>query len=952
MDERNKLKELTVAENRTCLGREVEPEPGYVYFWHSFTAGCFALLMKIAGFFVDIGRALWNILKTIGLFFGKAYLRIKAFFKDIGHKWKFNDKAGRASFFLFGTSSLTHKQYFNAVCYMVFEIGYIVFMALSGFKAIALLTTLGTKKTEQVCVYDPFLDSEICSAVSGDNSLLALINGILVVFSVVFFFYIWKRSINAGYDNYRIAHFTEFDRRNKVATPYSEQIYEDMEKNRLYEKSVPLDSLYSRYSDIFAKVDSLEESKMDKAYGRYLLKQTILSDKEYHANLNSLEKKKAKLVAKAEALESKASYLEKIESMDKEVASLSAQYQAMMATANDLTLKNDLKAASAKKKEARKVRVKMLNLSNKEVNLKTAHMNKVGAISESIRAYSSRIVEAEKTASCFAHADSVLNHSKYGKFNVYYLNAASFEQKKTFYENYSKLVEVYEEGKANFEKANEENKAEQARIVKKHESDLAEIEKKYEGIAARRAEVLSRFNAEKAAYKEGKITKEEYVDHCKTIKGVLLSLPTVKEVNASHKEDINNADHAYKRDYKALKTNYTAIEYARFSAENYMLINFKFTYNLAQELIKEVEAHMDASTIDAKKAEVVKASSEYASSHPERFEGRPSGFKKTGKSLLDENFHVTLLALPVLGVVVFVLMPLLLSILVGFTNYDNQHTPPGALFTWVGFENFSKLLDFGGGASSGLGKGLVLTFVWTIVWAILATFTNYFLGIIYALMINKDGIKFKSFWRFVFVLSIAVPQFISLIGLSLILKDGGALGKWWYNTFGTDLGFGKDTTNNALSTKAIIILVNIWIGIPYTILQTTGILLNIPNDLYESSRIDGAGAATQFFKITMPYIFFVTGPSLIQTFIGNINNFGVIYFLTGGGPNNPNVIANVRLGETDLFITYIYKLVTAKNNEQYGLASAIGIFVFIICAIISMIIYNKSSSVAKEDQFQ
>ena len=143
-------------------------------------------------------------------------------------------------------------------------------------------------------------------------------------------------------------------------------------------------------------------------------------------------------------------------------------------------------------------------------------------------------------------------------------------------------------------------------------------------------------------------------------------------------------------------------------------------------------------------------------------------------------------------------------------------------------------------------------------------------------------------------------------------------------------------------------MVNVWIGVPYTILQTSGILLNIPEDLYESSNIDGAGPATQFFKITLPYILFVTGPSLIQTFIGNINNFGVIYFLTGGGPGY--VGTTVPIGHTDLFITYIYKMVTGAN-PRYGVASAIGIMVFIVCAFISMIMYNRSSSISQEDQF-
>lgn len=75
-------------------------------------------------------------------------------------------------------------------------------------------------------------------------------------------------------------------------------------------------------------------------------------------------------------------------------------------------------------------------------------------------------------------------------------------------------------------------------------------------------------------------------------------------------------------------------------------------------------------------------------------------------------------------------------------------------------------------------------------------------------------------------------------------------------------------------------MVNLWVGVPYTMLQVTGILQNIPADLYEAARVDGANAVVQFFKITLPYMLFVTTPYLITQFIGNINNFNVIYLLT------------------------------------------------------------------------
>ena len=134
-------------------------------------------------------------------------------------------------------------------------------------------------------------------------------------------------------------------------------------------------------------------------------------------------------------------------------------------------------------------------------------------------------------------------------------------------------------------------------------------------------------------------------------------------------------------------------------------------------------------------------------------------------------------------------------------------------------------------------------------------------------------------------------------------------------------------------------------------LSTSGILMNIPEDLYESSRIDGASPWTQFWKITMPYVLFVTGPSLLTTFIGNINNFNVIYFLTGGGPDAQLAI-QTPAGHTDLLITWLYKLTVTASNKQYYLASAIGVIVFIICAFFSLIMYARMGSTQNEEEFQ
>ncbi len=145
-----------------------------------------------------------------------------------------------------------------------------------------------------------------------------------------------------------------------------------------------------------------------------------------------------------------------------------------------------------------------------------------------------------------------------------------------------------------------------------------------------------------------------------------------------------------------------------------------------------------------------------------------------------------------------------------------------------------------------------------------------------------------------------------------------------------------------------IIIINIWIGIPYLMLIATGILMNIPADLYESARIDGANALQTYAKITLPYMLFVTGPYLLTSFIGNINNFNVIFLLSGGRPLSMELSGNA--GYTDLLITWLYKMTVTDTN--YKLAAVIGVIVFIITAAINLLVYNMIPSVKNEEDFQ
>lgn len=315
------------------------------------------------------------------------------------------------------------------------------------------------------------------------------------------------------------------------------------------------------------------------------------------------------------------------------------------------------------------------------------------------------------------------------------------------------------------------------------------------------------------------------------------------------------------------------------------------------------------------------------------------------KDYLDGKFYRVLLFLPIVGIMTLTILPLITMILMAFTNYNAAHVYP-KFFSWVAFDNFITL--FGGGIGEGarFSKTFMNVFIWTITWAVFATFLNYFLGMFVAMVINRKGVKGKKIFRSLLVLSIAMPQFVSLLSFREFFATDGLM-QGILQAIGI---FGPNEKIRVLSgvtsARIFVILVNIWVGIPYTMLAVTGVLINIPEDLYESAQIDGASPIKTYAKITLPYVLFVTGPKLITDFVGNINNFNVIFMLTGGAPMTNDYL---NAGHTDLLVTWLYRLTTELSNYAY--ASVIGIMVFVISAVFSLIAYRHTAGFKNEEDF-
>ena len=310
------------------------------------------------------------------------------------------------------------------------------------------------------------------------------------------------------------------------------------------------------------------------------------------------------------------------------------------------------------------------------------------------------------------------------------------------------------------------------------------------------------------------------------------------------------------------------------------------------------------------------------------------------KALFDENIHKLLMAFPFVCIITFTIIPLVYMICMAFTSYsaENYHT---AMFEWIGFKVFARFFDTAAGT---FGEQFWDVFCWTIVWAFFATFLNFFLGTFVAMIINRPTTKLKGLWRTLFSFTIAVPQFVSLLVINTMFQNLGIV-----NTILERNGFIEEPIkflSDVGTARVFVIVINLWVGIPYTIMQVTGILKNIPGDLYEAARIDGANVVQQFMNITLPYMIFVMTPYIITSFTGNINNFNVIFLLTGGGPTEVGKDA----GQTDLLVTWLYKM--SMNEQKYNIAAVIGIFTFIVLATVSLITYRSTGSYKDEEGFK
>lgn len=305
----------------------------------------------------------------------------------------------------------------------------------------------------------------------------------------------------------------------------------------------------------------------------------------------------------------------------------------------------------------------------------------------------------------------------------------------------------------------------------------------------------------------------------------------------------------------------------------------------------------------------------------------------------DKSFPYAMLVPAIVLIALFVVVPITFGFLIAFTNYSApNYLPPRSLVDWVGFQNFVNMVKLPMWNSTFWG-----VLGWTLLWAVISTLSCYFGGLGMACLVNNRRVKFRKFWRTIYILPWAIPGMISLLVFRNMFN--GQFGP--INTFLRNQGIITQNIpwlSDPTLAKIVIVVVNFWLGFPYFMAMMSSVMSGISPELLEAARIDGANPRQEFRSITLPLVLYSTAPLLIMSFATNFNNFNVIYFLTNGNPINPDYMY---AGSTDILITWIYKL--TNDNRQFQMAAVMSIMVFVVIASISTWNFLRTKAFKEED---
>jgi len=272
----------------------------------------------------------------------------------------------------------------------------------------------------------------------------------------------------------------------------------------------------------------------------------------------------------------------------------------------------------------------------------------------------------------------------------------------------------------------------------------------------------------------------------------------------------------------------------------------------------------------------------------------------------EERVAYALVGPVILYTVIFVFYPLVLACYLGLTNATVASSGK-----FVGLENFVLILQMRSFRTTLYNTGLYFA---------VAVALKASLGLVLALLLHRITIASRPI-RAIVLLPWVTPIAFTTIAWRWIFDPQYSSLNWALRSVGV-ISQNIPWLSFPLFARIAVITVNVWRGLPFFALNILASLKTIPQELYEAAKVDGAGAWTQFTRITIPLIAPVLAMVVLFSTIMTISDFAIVYALTRGGP----------MDSTHLLATLAYQ--TGLTAGFLGRGAAIALFLFPVLFIV------------------
>ena len=284
----------------------------------------------------------------------------------------------------------------------------------------------------------------------------------------------------------------------------------------------------------------------------------------------------------------------------------------------------------------------------------------------------------------------------------------------------------------------------------------------------------------------------------------------------------------------------------------------------------------------------------------------------------DKIFAIALMIPAIITTVSFILVPVVDSIYRSFFDYKVRNIISGQPGVWNNFANYTKLFSNG---------KLIPSMTNTLAFVVGVVIAQFVLGMALALILNSN-VKFSRFIRSIMMVPWVVPTLISGLVWLWMFQPQYGLVKYFVGilTKGRITDFA--ILNNPATAMFGVSVAALWKQIPLATLLLLAGLANVPEDMQEAAKIDGANGVQRFFRIVLPYMKSVIKVTVSMSIIENFKQFPLFWTMTGGGPNN----------STTTMAILSYREAFVSNNFGSGAAVTT---VWMLMMIIVVYIYNR-----------